>query len=98
MMYLCFCAVLVREVDYCLCNMTAHVQSFSTHTLSDVNTVNAFNRYKVVASAHWKSDLSKVQSKKIDRVVNLNYTFEINAGYFFGYKQRNVSLLLFILK
>lgn len=45
-----FSGVSVREVDCCLCNMAAYVQSFSTHTLSDVNTVSAFNRHEVVAS------------------------------------------------
>lgn len=64
--YQCFCAVLVREVDYCLCNMTAHVQSFSAHTLSSVNTVNAFNRHELVVSAHWQTALSAVKSKKIE--------------------------------
>lgn len=63
-MHLCFCAVLVREVDYCLCNVTAHVQSFPTHTLSNVNTVNAFNRHEVVAPAHWHTDLYRAAQRE----------------------------------
>lgn len=47
------CAVLATEVDYCLCNTTAHVQSFPSHTLSNVNTVDAFNGHEVVASTKW---------------------------------------------
>lgn len=46
--------------------MTAHVQSFSAHTLSSVNTVNAFNRHELVVSAHWQTALSAVKSKKIE--------------------------------
>lgn len=46
--------------------MTAHVQSFSAHTLSSVNTVNAFNRHELVVSAHWQTALSAVKSKKME--------------------------------
>lgn len=74
-----FFAALVREVDFCLCNMTAHVQSFSAHTLSNVNTVDASNRHEVVAPECWQSII--FSEEKDNRLSIWNYTL-IKLLYF----------------
>lgn len=83
MMYQCFCAVLVKEVDRCLCNMTAHVQSFSTHTLSNVNTVNAFNRHEVVASARCNLIYPKCRVRKHSRRLQLCFDISDPCRFLF---------------
>lgn len=103
MLYPCFCAVLVRKVDYRLCNITAHVQSFLNPHPLQCQYCQCFH-YRHEASAHWQSDLSKVQNKKIETKLALlqlylkwfkRMALSDQCFYLYSFIQLSVALFMF---